>query len=173
MKIRNLFSLILLGALFQGCCGGIFNTCEEEEPFESGSRYEPVFMERSEFDTSVALQNSLSIGRSGKIYVKDNLLFINEVNKGFHIYDNSDPASPKAIHFLAAPGSTDLAIRNDMVYINQARDLIAVEYDAVEDAIALTKRIPDTFPEMLSPDGFYAFDTPPNSVIVNWIPKNQ
>ncbi|MGB7395712.1 MAG: hypothetical protein WA913_15095 [Pricia sp.] len=166
MKNQNLCLILFLGIILQSCWP---TTGPMDDDFvQAESRYEPVVMDRSVFEKSVVLANSLSIGTSGKIYIKDNLLFINEVKKGFHIYDNSDPSSPKAIRFLAAPGSTDLAIRNDMVYINQARDLIAVEYDGAKNSISLTKRIPDTFPEMLSPDGFFPFDLPENSVVVDW-----
>lgn len=166
MKNKTICLLLLLGTIFQGCWPT--NDLRDDDFVQVESRYEPVVINRSDFEKSVVLGNSLSIGTSGKIYIKDNLLFINEVNKGFHIYDNSNPSNPKAIQFLVAPGSTDLAIRNDMVYINQARDLIAVEYDAALNSISLTKRIPDTFPEMLSPDGFFAVDLPENSVVVDW-----
>lgn len=170
MKNRNVYLILLLAIGLQGCWP---TTGPMDDDFvQAESRYEPVVMDRSEFEKSVVLGNTLSIGTSGKIYTKDNLLFINEINKGFHIFDNSDPSDPKAIRFLAAPGSTDLAIRNDMVYINQARDLIAVEYNVAQNSISLTKRIPDTFPEMLSPDGFFAFDLPENGVVVDWKLKN-
>jgi hypothetical protein len=35
-----------------------------------------------------------SIKQAGKIYFKDSYIFVNEVNKGIHVIDNSIPASP-------------------------------------------------------------------------------
>jgi len=162
---------MLFCILIQSCCPP-FTDCDEtfEPAFESS--YEPVLLSRSDFEKSVAISNTVAIGVSGKIYVKDNLLFINELRKGFHVYDNSDPANPKAIKFLEAPGSTDLVIRDNMIYINQATDLIAVEYNVRTNTASLTKRIPNTFPQLRSPDGFDAYDIPENSIIVDWQLKN-
>ncbi|TMM53210.1 hypothetical protein FEE95_19270 [Maribacter algarum] len=172
MKNQKFLYVVLICIALQSCCLPPFD-CNDDfvEPF-SGSNYEPVFLNRTDFEKSVSVKNSLAIGTSGKIYVKDNLLFINELNKGFHVYDNADPANPKAIKFLEAPGSTDLAIRRDMIYINQATDLIAVEYNSETNTANLTKRIPNTFPQLRSPDGFDAYDVPENSVVVDWKLKN-
>lgn len=170
MKKPNFLYLALLCILFQACWP--VNQDDDFIPFES--QYEPVFLARTDFEKSVTVKNSLAIGTSGKIYIKDNLLFINELNKGFHVYDNSDPTNPKSIKFLEAPGSTDMAIRSNIIYINQATDLIAVEYSAQTNTASLTKRIPNTFPELRSPDGFdaYGYDIPENSVVVDWKLKN-
>lgn len=171
MKNQKLLFAMLFCIVFQSCCPFLVD-CESDDFIETASSYEPVFLNRVDFEKSVALKNSVAIGTSGKIYIKDNLLFVNELNKGFHVYDNSDPANPKSIKFLEAPGSTDMAIRNNIVYINQATDLIAVAYDATVNTANLTKRIPNVFPELRSPDGFDAYDIPENSVIVDWKLKN-
>ncbi|WP_175416206.1 hypothetical protein [Aggregatimonas sangjinii] len=169
MKKQNLLFFVLFCIVLQSCCPW----CEDDVgglPFES--RYEPVFLSRAEFEQSVGVTNPLSIGTSGKIYVKGDFLFVNELNKGFHVFDNSDPSNPRSVKFLEAPGATDMAIRNDIIYINQATDLIAVEYVSESNTARLAKRIPSTFPELLSPDGFTAYDIPENSVVVDWKLKN-
>ncbi len=141
--------------------------CENSDDDPVFSRYEPVLLDRTDFENSVSLKNPISISTSGKIYIKDNLLFINEVHKGFHIYDNSDPTLPTPIKFLEAPGSTDLAIRDNIIYINQATDLISVEYDT-NNGITLTKRVINVFPELRSPDGFLPYSIPENNVVIGW-----
>ena len=82
-----------------------------------GSSYEPVVLSRTEFENSIQLKEPESISVSGKIYVKGNLLFINELRKGFHMYDNTDPSNPLPIRFISVPGSTDLAIRNTTFWL--------------------------------------------------------
>ncbi|MHA7057706.1 hypothetical protein ACWGOQ_0010835 [Aquimarina sp. M1] len=166
--------LVLLGMLIiclQNCCP-LLADCENNDddfPIEPRfSQYEPVLLDRNDFENSVSLSNPIAIETSGKIYVKDNLLFINEVHKGFHIYDNSDPTLPTPIKFLKAPGSTDLAIRNHMIYINQATDLIAIAFNNSTNEITLTKRVIKVFPELRSPDGFLPFDIPDNNVVIGW-----
>ncbi|MFD2561456.1 hypothetical protein [Aquimarina rubra] len=170
MKKTKLLVLGLLVICLQNCCP-LLADCEDNDddfPIEPRfTQYEPVLLDRSDFENSVSLKDPITIETSGKIYIKDNLLFINEVHKGFHIYDNTDPASPTPIKFLEVPGSTDLAIRDNMIYINQATDLIAVEYNNSNE-ITLTKRVVNVFPELRSPDGFLPYNIPDNNVVIGW-----
>jgi len=168
-KYKIPFALLAL-IIFQSCCPP-FSDCDDDF-FEPTSRFEPVFLERTVFENSVSLKDSQPIDTSGKIYVKGNFLFINELNEGFHVYDNSDPTNPKVVKFITAPGATDMAIRSNMIYINQATDLIAIEYNPETNALNLTKRIPNTFPSLSSPDGEIAYAIPENSVVVDWKLKN-
>lgn len=168
-KINVLFAMLFCVA-FQSCC--LFGDCEEVEFPDFETAYEPIYLNRGDFENSVILKDKLPIDTSGKIYVKDNFLFINELNKGFHVYDNSDPSNPVATKFIKAPGSTDLAIRENIIYINQATDLIAVEYNTNTNELSLTKRVENAFPPLRSPDGFDAYNIPENSVVVDWKLKN-
>jgi len=137
---------------------------------ENYSEYEPVYMERTNFETSISLQNTRTIENAGKIYVYNNYLFINEKNLGFHVFNNQNPENPIAIKYITSPGATDMAIKNNVVFINQATDLVAIELGTTIQSLNVTKRIENIFPEMLSPDGFY-FNTPEGKVIVNWKKK--
>lgn len=172
MKTHKFILIVLFSILFQSCCT-FYGDCDDgfDDSFTE-SIYTPVLLKRADFQASVKISNSTAIGTSGKIYIVNNTLFINELYKGFHIYDNSDPSNPKALKFLEAPGSTDLAIRDDMIYINQATDLIAVKFNEATNDISLKKRIAFTFPSLRSPDGFEAYNIPENSVVVDWKPKN-
>lgn len=110
-------------------------------------------LERTVFNNSISLTDPIPIVNSGKIYVRDTFLFINEVNKGFHIYDNSNPENPIPLRFLTTPGATDMAIRNNTFYINQARGLIVVSFNAEDNSVIVEKRIEKTFPSLQSPEG--------------------
>ena len=63
-----------------------------------------------------------------------------------------------------------MAIKNNAIYINQARDLIAIKLSSDLQSLTVTKRVENIFPEMLSPDGFSA-GTPAGKVLINWVPK--
>ena len=158
--------LVLLVALsLQSCIflGGDWGG----EPAPDTSNYSAVFMERTDFESAVNIQAVSAIAEAGKIYTYNGNLFINDKYKGFHVYNNNDPANPVAVTFINAPGSTDMAIKNNTIYINQATDLIAVELSADLLSLEVTKRIANVFPEMLSPDGFYEY-TPEGKVLVGW-----
>lgn len=171
MKTTKLLApLIVIILSLQSCC--LLVPCETDDDFvpvdPSFSSYEPVLIKRLDLENSITLKDPIPITKSGKIYVKDKLLLINEVRKGFHIYDNSNPENPTPIQFLEILGSTDLEIRDNMLYINQATDLIALDYDEESQNINITKRIINTFPELISPDGFGASNIMQDEIVIDW-----
>jgi hypothetical protein len=170
MKKNLTYSLLfVITILLTGCFG--YNTNDDDFPIYEPpqSQYTPIYMEREIFENSTEILPAQTIINSGKIYVKDGFLFINEVHEGFHIIKNSDPTSPVNIGFLKALGSSDMSIKNNTIYIDNALDLIALSFNDTFDRVVVTKRIRDIFPNPLaiSPDGFPA----PHSeghVVVGW-----
>ncbi|MGK4568811.1 hypothetical protein [Flavobacterium sp. 3HN19-14] len=151
--------MLFLVFLLQGCFG--VNPDPE-------SRYQPEMMTRSAFEQAVKLLPDENTIKAGKIYIKDDLLFINDVNRGFHIYNYSDPANPVKITFLNIPGATDVAVRDNILYINQAVDLVAVEYNRTQNSIHVTSRNRNVFPQKISPDGFGAYGSSSDKIVINW-----
>lgn len=129
--------------------------------------YVPVFMERSELEKSVSYQ---SVGRDlvlpGKIYYKSPYIYINEKYKGVHIINNSDPAHPVNEAFIIAPGCIDMAVKGNIIYLDNAVDLVAFNLDSKQ----VTNRIKNVFPEPFAPDNtFYlSMNRPEGSVLVAW-----
>ncbi len=130
--------------------------------------YRTVTMSREALEASVALNGPQPIERAGKIYVKDNLLFITDVNKGFHIYAYNASGYPDEVAFLSIPGATDLAVRDNKLFINQATDLVTLIY--ANGAITLLKRNRDVFPQKLSPEGDVPYVND-GEIVTNWIPR--
>ncbi len=169
-KFKLLLAFLLLGTL-QSCCWD--GNCDDsddivivEPPFESA--YEPIVLDRETFEQSVQLLPPKPIVNSGKIYVLNNLLFVNEKLGGFHVFLNDDPSNPIPINFIEVPGSSDVSIRNGVYYINQAVDLIAIVYNTRSSELIISKRIKDVFPVLVSPEGYYPYDLDQNSVVVGW-----
>lgn len=141
--------------------------CEDNIPI---SNYKPELISRTDFEKTTTLSEATTIVNSGKIYLKDNFLFVNEVNKGFHIFDNTDPEKPKNILFLQVLGATDIAIKNDVMFINNATDLVALTINQNTKELTIEDRITNAFPQKISPDGF-EHNTPNDQIIINWIKK--
>ncbi|MGJ8744323.1 hypothetical protein [Polaribacter sp.] len=133
------------------------------------SRYNPVTLERTVFENSIAILDNTEVITSSKIYIIDNYIFINDKRTGFHIFDNSDPSNPIKKKFLKIPGATDIAIRNNTLYINQATDLVILTLNFNDFSVKVNNRIKNVFPELRSPDGEYFSEN--NKVVVNWIEK--
>ena len=133
------------------------------------SNYEPVIMNRTDFEASTTYDsNERLIENSGKIYVKDNYIFINEVNQGFHIINNSNPSQPNNIGFITVLGSTDLSIKEDVYYVNNATDLIAFKINPSAQGITISKRLENVFPQIWSPEGEVYYGIEDNQIIVDW-----
>ncbi len=164
--------ILLLGLImFNSSC--IYLGHEEDDitdPFESS--YKAITLNREAFEQSTVLLEEQPHETSGRIYVKDNYLIINEPNKGFHIYNNVNPKLPINIGFLKVLGATNISIKNNVAYINNARDLIAVKLNSEFNTIEITKRVKNMFPEKVSPDGFLP-DLEENEVLVNWVLKTN
>lgn len=115
--------------------------------------FKPVFMFRSELEKNVKLEGPRTIFNPGKIYLKENLIFINEKYQGIHVVDNTNPENPLAIAFLSIDGCIDIAVKNNVLYADNAVDLIAIKLNENLTGIEVTQRIKNVFPEPVSPDG--------------------
>ncbi len=119
--------------------------CEDNYEIEQKySYFEPVYTTTAEIRASVGLTSPQTIREAGKIYIKDNWLFVNEVGKGIHIIDNTNPADPIIKGFLTIPGNYDLAIKGNILYADSYIDLLAI--DITDKAnIKITKRLEGLF----------------------------
>lgn len=169
MTLKPTLVLLLICSLcFQSCwyTGG---NDDDFGPIESQYNYQPIIMQRNAFEATTTFQNSPEpILNSGKIYVKDQFIFIHEKDKGFHVINNTDPSNPQNVAFINVLGSSDLAIKGSTLYVNNATDLLALSIDAQAGTMAITKRVADAFPQLLSPQGFSYYDLQDNEVIVGW-----
>lgn len=131
------------------------------------SNFKPVTQARQEFEKSIIIMEERPVLNSGKIYVKGDLIYLNEVGEGFHIIDNSDPENPEPVAFLKIPLATDLAIRNDIVYVHHAVDLVAFTYTKNYNGLKIVHRERNVFPALRSPDGLEpSYYNVPEGVIV-------
>ncbi|WP_299058830.1 hypothetical protein [uncultured Polaribacter sp.] len=156
--------IILICCISLSSC--FFNWQERgDEPLYS--RFEPVTLTVAELENSIEILDKKEITEASKIYIINDYIFINDKRTGFHIFDNTDTSNPIKKKFLKAPGATDIAIRNNVLYINQATDLVALTFNFNTLKVAVNKRVKNVFPELISPDGEYYVED--GKVVVNWI----
>jgi len=143
---------------------------------EPWSDYEPVFMLRSEMEKGVRLEGARAIENPGKIYLKDNLIFISEKYLGIHVIDNTNPEEPENFAFIRVDGCLDMAMKDNVLYADNAVDLISMALTPQMTAIQVTGRIKNVFPEPQAPDGreMWAREReaiPENAILVRWKQK--
>lgn len=144
-NIKNLFSVAGLLVIFalSSCRDKIY----EEITYTANV---PVYMEFSDFRNAVAKSSTQQLNNPGKIYFKDNVLFINELHEGVHVIDNSNPASPQMVTFISIPGNVDIAIRGNVLYADSYIDLVAIDISDPFSPIEID-RIEEAFPNVLPP----------------------
>ena len=90
------------------------------------------------------------ITKSGKLYFKDNFIFVNDVNEGVHIINNQNPKSPKKTAFLNIPGNTDVSIKGDYLFANSHSDLVVYDIKNIENII-YTGTVKNVFRQQMVP----------------------
>lgn len=140
MKKILFFSILMLS--FIGCFKGNI------EPYSSTS-YRPIYVSRSEIE-KVFVTTPQALKTPGKIYIKDGYLFVNEANKGVHVFNNKDPKKPLKIAFIQIPGNTDIAIRGAIMYADNYTDLLSFDVTNPTET-KLLNRMKDTFPNQEFP----------------------
>lgn len=146
------------------------------DPVSYGS-YTPVFMDRAEMEKAVKIESAQPLRNTGKIYLYGNYILVNEKYKGIHIIDNSNPAAPQNKAFLHIDGCIDMAMKNNILYADNAIDLIALKTTDDFVSVQVTERLKSIFPEIESPDGYWSpyylnKFRPENSILVAYKLKN-
>lgn len=119
--------------------------CEDKYEVEQKySYFEPIYTTTAEIRASVGVVAPQEIKEAGKIYIKDNWLFVNEVGKGIHVIDNSNPKAPVIKNFLNIPGNYDLAVKGNILYADSYIDLLAIDISDKSN-IKIVKRLEGIF----------------------------
>lgn len=121
MKFKQLLVLMSgLALMMTGCT----DNCRQVRTYRKQIPVKVTLEELRKPVTSTAPQQLIE---PGKIYAKDNYLFIVEVKKGIHVIDNANPSSPKFISFLPIPGNVDLAVADNTLYADSYIDVVALD----------------------------------------------
>ncbi|MFC4873057.1 LVIVD repeat-containing protein [Negadavirga shengliensis] len=128
-----------------------FTSCEDEVETTYTYRTQvPLFLEVNTFrEADILIEPGKPLDNPGKIYIYGDYLLISEPDKGIHILDNTNPATPKNINFINIPGTMDLAINSNVLYADNYVDLLAFDITNPKD-IKLLKREEDVFPNLYS-----------------------
>ncbi len=157
-------------------CVGTGILLSASEPIYTG-QYTPVFMKRAEMERAVQMEAAQPLRNPGKIYLYGQYILVNEKYKGIHVIDNSNPAEPRKQAFIHIDGCIDIAMKNNVIYADNAIDLIALKTTDDFASVQVTERIKNIFPEMESPDGYwspYYLDRfrPKDGILVAYKQKN-
>ena len=132
--------MVLLLAFASACTDKVYET------FTANA---PVYMSYADLRSAVKMSAAREMNNPGKIYFKDQYIFINERMKGVHVYDVSNPNSPQNKGFIEIPGNVDIAIKDNILYADSYIDLVSIDvssFSVIKEVGRVEKVFPYTLP---------------------------
>ncbi len=143
-------------------------SCLKDKLTQTYTILTPVYKSKAEVYGNLRSGPAKPIRNPGKIYLFNNYIFLNELDKGVHIIDNSDPSKPVQKAFIDIPGNIDIAIKGSALYADLYTDLATFDISDPLNA-KLVNYIPLVFPERAYINGFI----PDSSrVVVDWVTRD-
>ncbi len=137
--------------------------------------YKPIYVSASEAKI-IKLLDPREMTTQGKIYIKDQYIYVGDVNLGIHIIDNSDPRSPKKVAFLQIYGNHDIAIKGNILYADNMEDLVTIDISDGENPQVMKRienvyKLPNqNFPENVQYHTWFECADPDRGYVIGWIP---
>lgn len=158
--LHTVTGLLLMAVLFQSC---LKDNCTQ-----TFKVYRPVLKSKQEVRNSIKSTPARPLQKTGKLTLWGNYIFLNEVDKGIHVIDNSNPDKPVNLSFIEIPGNVDMAVRGNKLYADLYDELITIDISNPA-GISYLGSSPGAFPHRAFPNGFTA-DT--SMFIVAWSGKD-
>lgn len=124
----------------------LLSGCYSYEEVDYDGCYEPLTLSRDEIRTDYPrVVASREIENAGKIYVYGDTLLVAEKGHGLHIVNNRDKSHPLNHSFIEIPGNTDLAVKDEHLYIDSFTDLVVLDMSHLENINSVFRK-QDIFP---------------------------
>jgi hypothetical protein len=161
-KIIPIIPIAVLFSLF-------FSSCEDTT-YKEYAGYAPKYMSYTDLRSGIVLEQNVDLKNPGKIYFKDNYIFIVEELKGIHVFDNSNPSSPVKKVFVNLPGVVDISVSGSFMYADSYIDLVVLDVQNI-DNIREVGRIKDILPYTVpvpKTDYPQAYVDKEKGVVIDW-----
>lgn len=104
LSFRSLQVAVILSAMSVLLTSCLKDDCRQ---FYTYKLYKPVYMSYDQLRTAVNTQPATDLKNVGKVYYLAPFILINEVDKGIHVIDNTNPSAPQNVAFINIPGNLD------------------------------------------------------------------
>jgi hypothetical protein len=142
--------------------------CVKDRCTHTYTYFMPVYKTSDEVRANIKSNQPREIERPGKLFIKGDYIFLNEVDKGIHIINNSNPANPQNVAFVDIPGNMELAVKGNNLYVDLYTDLVTLD---ITNPLKVTVKsiVDNAFPERSYAAGFVADQT---KIIVDWVQRD-
>lgn len=162
ISMKKYLALLLFFTAF------LFQSCLKDKILYTYTMAIPVYQSKAAVYTNIRSNDPQQVESPGKLFITGNYIFLNEVDKGVHVIDNSNPANPVLKAFINIPGNLDIAVKGHTLYADLYTDLVVVD---ITNPLAarFEKYIPMVFPARNYGGSFVADSS---RVIVDWVRKD-
>lgn len=159
MKKILCYSLCIISiSCFNGC---VKDSCTHTYSY---TWFEPLYKTTAEVRDNIKTNSARAIKVPGKLFVVGKYIFLNEVNKGIHIINNSNPAAPVNAGFIDIPGNIDITVKGNTLYADLYSDLVTLD---ISNPLNVVKKkiIDNVFPHRR----YYGFNSDSLKIIYDWV----
>ena len=159
------FLLIATMISFSAC---IKDTCKQDFTY---TYYEAVYKTKAEVRANIKTNSPRQAENTGKIYIRGNYIFLNEVDRGVHVINNANPSQPVNVAFIDIPGNMDMAVKENILYADLYTDLVAI--DITDPLNVKVKKVIDgIFPYRFWGGGFVGPASNGDLIVTDWVKKD-
>jgi len=141
--------------------------CDKSNGAKRYAYYEPIYTSRADALARINGNTAEGIDSAGKIYINGNYIFLSDVDKGIHVFDNRNPSHPVKVAFLSIPGNQDIVVKGNTLYADMYDALLAVDISDLRH-VKVTRQLEHLFIMRAYVNGY---GMPKDSVITGWTKK--
>lgn len=105
----------------------LLSGCLKDDCRNTYKIYTPVYKTLSQIRAEMRSTTPKPLVETGKLYVFGNYVFVNELRKGIHVIDNTNPAAPRNLSFINIPGNVDIAVKGNYLYADCYSDVVVMD----------------------------------------------
>lgn len=146
----------------------IMTGCTKDRGFSTMKVYTPVYKPAADVRASIKAEEAQPVAEAGKMFIQGNFIFLNEVNRGIHIIDNTNPSAPVNKAFINIPGNGDVFVKGSVLYADSYTDLLAIDISNIQH-VQLKTYLHNVFPSRSRVLGVVV---PEGMVIADWMVRD-
>lgn len=107
----------------------LISSCVQEECTATRSyvSYQPVFKTLEEINQAITFTEDRVLENPGKFFYYQDMILINEKDKGVHLIDNSDLSNPQKLGFLNIEGNIDISLSGNYLYADTYNNILVMD----------------------------------------------
>ncbi|MEL6538308.1 MAG: hypothetical protein AAFQ98_23005 [Bacteroidota bacterium] len=149
----------------------IFGGCSTGDTFfpDTVLGYRPVYVPLVQIE-NIRPQAPKAVKNPGRVIVFGDLLIVNELFEGVHLFENSNPLNPIPLGFIGILGCVEIDMRESTLFADNYTDLITIDLSDLS-TIEVTSRTKNVFEPTAFPPATTAFFECPDEtqgVVVGW-----